>query len=150
MVDGEAIAPDAASRRFPLAGAAIVDTARTFFRGSSYLWGGITPWGADCSGLVQTVYVLHGMQLPRDAWQQATVGVELPLDFAAMVPGDLLFFTDRPDRRISHVGIALGALAMVHLSLTRGGYACEALDDKRDPYIGTLRDRFIAARRLIG
>jgi hypothetical protein len=41
---------------FPPDPAAIVATARERFEGASYQWGGVTPWGADCSGLVQTAF----------------------------------------------------------------------------------------------
>jgi cell wall-associated NlpC family hydrolase len=114
------------------------------------LWGGVTPWGADCSGLVQSVFALHGLQLPRDAWQQAETGRDAGPDIGELRPADVLFFSDRPDRRITHVGIALGDCRMVHLALGRGGYAIERLDDRRDAYVDRLRDRFITARRMIG
>ena len=54
---------------FPAEAGAITRSAQLYFEGTSYFWGGVTPWGADCSGLVQSVYWLHGIQLYRDAWQ---------------------------------------------------------------------------------
>jgi hypothetical protein len=148
-VDGEAVDVVALHRRFPLEGPAIAQSAREFFRGTSYLWGGVTPWGADCSGLVQTVFALHGLQLPRDAWQQAELGADVPGGMDAVVPGDLLFFSDRADRHITHVGVALGPREMVHLSLGRGGYAHDRLGATTDRYVCTLCDRFVSARRLV-
>ena len=71
---GEAVDVVARPTRFPTSASAITRSALDYFEGTSYLWGGVTPWGADCSGLVQSVYSLHGMQLPRDAWQQAELG----------------------------------------------------------------------------
>ena len=49
-----------ASRRaaFPGAADAILASAERFFAGTPYVWGGITPWGADCSGFVQSVYAV--------------------------------------------------------------------------------------------
>lgn len=88
------------------------------FIGAPYLWGGRTPWGVDCSGFTQMVYMLAGVQLPRDAFQQAEVGttVEL-LDLSQ--PGDLAFF-DNDEGRITHVGFILpgpdGARYIVHAS----------------------------------
>jgi hypothetical protein len=148
-VEGEVILAPAMPSRFPLDGGAIAISARDFFRGTSYLWGGVTPWGADCSGLVQSAYALHGMQLPRDAWQQAEMGAEVVGGFAATLPGDLLFFSDREDKRVTHVGVALGGSGMVHLALGRGGYAVERLAARTDQYVLKLRERFLFAKRLI-
>ena len=119
------------------------------FGSTSYLWGGVTPWGADCSGLVQSVFALHGIQLPRDAWQQAELGTDAGRDVGELQPADLLFFSDREDRRVTHVGIALGSARMVHLALSRGGYAVERLGDRNDPVVEMLRGRFLFAKRVL-
>lgn len=146
---GETIEANRIAERFPLEPAAITRSAREFFSGTSYLWGGVTPWGADCSGLVQSTFALHGMQLPRDAWQQAELGRDAGRDIGELVAADLLFFSDRADNRITHVGIALGERRMVHLALGRGGYAIENLADRADPYVDRLRERFLFARRYV-
>ena len=146
---GEAIDHVEQSERFPAAAGAITRSAQHFFEGTAYNWGGVTPWGADCSGLVQAVYSLHGIQLRRDAWQQAEQGVPGERDVIEAKAGDLLFFSDRVDRHITHVAIALGGRALVHLALGRGGYAVERLDDTSDPYVRKLLDRFITARRIL-
>jgi len=147
---GEAIESTRRAERFPLDAAAITKSAQSFFVSTSYLWGGVTPWGADCSGLVQSVFSLHGLQLPRDAWQQAEQGTDAGRDIGELRAADLLFFSDRPDGRITHVGIALGGARMVHLALARGGFAIERLGDRKDPYVERLRERFVFARRVIG
>ena len=149
MVSGEAVTADELPRRFPADATSIAETAVERFESTSYLWGGVTPWGADCSGLVQSVFRLHGIALPRDAWQQARSGTDAGRDLAAARAADLLFFSDRDDRRITHVGIALGDLRMVHLALGRGGYAVEWLADTQDQYVQTLVSRFVHARRVI-
>jgi cell wall-associated NlpC family hydrolase len=88
------------------------------FIGTPYLWGGRTPWGVDCSGFTQMVYLLAGLAVPRDAWQQAGIGttVEL-LDLSQ--PGDLAFF-DNDEGRIVHVGLVMpsegGDRSIVHAS----------------------------------
>jgi gamma-D-glutamyl-L-lysine dipeptidyl-peptidase len=146
---GEAIDANRLSERFPLEAVAITRTAQEFFSATSYLWGGVTPWGADCSGLVQSTFALHGLLLPRDAWQQAEKGTDAGCDVGELLPADLLFFSDREDKRVTHVGIALGERRMVHLALGRGGYAVEKLDDRHDAYVDKLRDRFLFARRVI-
>ncbi|MEO6878484.1 MAG: SH3 domain-containing C40 family peptidase [Gemmatimonadaceae bacterium] len=148
-VSGDVVAARDLERRFPLDAGAITQSAQEYFSATSYLWGGVTPWGADCSGLAQSVFALHGMQLPRDAWQQAELGRDAGRDVGELAAADLLFFSDREDLRITHVGIALGERRMVHLALGRGGYAIERLDDRNDPYVDLLRARFLFGRRLL-
>jgi hypothetical protein len=146
---GDVIETNKLAERFPFDALAITRTAQDFFSGTSYLWGGVTPWGADCSGIVQSVFALHGRQLPRDAWQQAELGVDAGTDFGELRAADLLFFSDRPDKRVTHVGIALGERRMVHLALGRGGYCIERLNDRSDAYVQRLRERFLFARRVL-
>jgi gamma-D-glutamyl-L-lysine dipeptidyl-peptidase len=148
-LDGEAVGLDELSVRFAADGEQIVRTATRWFEGTSYQWGGVTPWGADCSGLAQTVFGLHGVSLPRDAWQQAELGVDAGAEIGALRPGDLLFFSDRDDRRVTHVGIAAGDGRMAHLALGRGGWALDDLLDENDPYARKLAERFLFARRVL-
>lgn len=75
------------------------------FMNAPYLWGGRTPWGVDCSGFTQMVYLLAGVALPRDAYQQAGVGTTIEL-LDLSQPGDLAFF-DNAEGRIVHVGFIL-------------------------------------------
>jgi gamma-D-glutamyl-L-lysine dipeptidyl-peptidase len=150
VLEGEAIPFRERDARFPVAdGAAICRTAETFFRGTSYQWGGITPWGADCSGLVQTTFGLHGVELHRDAWQQAQQG-EPAGGMLSLPVGALLFFSDRSDGWVTHVGISCGGRRMMHLALGRGGWSVERLDDEVDPYVALLRERFLFARIVLG
>lgn len=80
--------------------------------GSPYLWGGRTPAGVDCSGFIQVLFKCLGVNLPRDAYQQAGVG-EL-VDFLQQgQPGDLAFF-DNEEGRIYHVGVLLNDHEIVH------------------------------------
>ncbi len=93
-------------------------------QGVPYLWGGTTPFGYDCSGFVQAIYALHGVNLPRDAYQQAaySAGNQLPADTVPSV-ADLIFFrgSRNPHRRkVSHVGIAMGNGRVVHASGLNG------------------------------
>ena len=147
--EGEAVDASRREALFPAEAESITRTALKYFEGTSYLGGGVTPWGADCSGLVQASFWLHGIPLRRDAWQQAKQGTPGEDDPLASQAGDLLFFSDRVDRHVTHVAIALGNAGLVHLALGRGGYAVERLDDARDPYVRKLRDRFITARRVL-
>ncbi|MCC6242382.1 MAG: C40 family peptidase [Gemmatimonadaceae bacterium] len=149
VLSGVAVDADARVLQFPPTPAAVAASAERLFVGASYLWGGVTPWGCDCSGFVQRVLWLHGVQLPRDAWQQALVGTRVATYASdTHAPGDLLFFSDRDDRKITHVGLALDAQRMVHCSLTRGGIAVEQLDSS-DPYVVRLRAQCIEVRRVL-
>jgi gamma-D-glutamyl-L-lysine dipeptidyl-peptidase len=79
-----------------------------------YMWGGKTPFGIDCSGFTQMVYKTLGIQLPRDAYQQATVGEHLSFIEEAE-PGDLAFF-DNAEGKITHVGIIMADNYIIHAS----------------------------------
>jgi gamma-D-glutamyl-L-lysine dipeptidyl-peptidase len=81
---------------------------------SSYLWGGRTPSGIDCSGYAQMVYRQFGVHLLRDAWLQAGEGESIGFLQEAKC-GDLAFF-EEPDGRITHVGILLNDHEIIHAS----------------------------------
>lgn len=148
VLDGEVIDAAARAARFPRDARAMVDTALTHFSGASYQWGGVTPWGVDCSGLVQRSFGMHGCALPRDAWQQADATDPVHEDASAHHPaGDLLFFSDREDRRVTHVGIALGDGRMVHSALLRGGVAIDLLAAD-EPYMARLRAQCTGVHRV--
>jgi cell wall-associated NlpC family hydrolase len=91
---------------------------------------------------------MHGVALPRDARQQAELGTALPLDPGTWSPGDLLFFSDRADGRITHVAIVAPSRVLFHVAIGRGGFAVERLDDTADPYTVALKTRLRGARRL--
>lgn len=81
----------------------IVSEARKYI-GVPYVWGGTTPQGFDCSGLVQYVYARCGKQVPRVTTQQEHCGERIPLDQTQ--PGDL-YFWGFPGQTY-HVAIACG------------------------------------------
>lgn len=78
--------------------------------GKPYRYGGNTPRGFDCSGLVQYAYGQAGQAVPRSTGAQYARSRSVPL--AQKAPGDLLFF--RIDGKMSHVGIYLGNGRFVH------------------------------------
>jgi len=82
------------------------------FLRAPYVWGGKQVFGLDCSGLMQTLFGLIGIQLPRDARQQIALGE--PVDFVTQArPGDLAFF-DNADGNIVHVGLVLDDGFILH------------------------------------
>lgn len=84
------------------------------FLGIPYLWGGSTPKGFDCSGLIQRIYRLHGLVLPRDSDMQARFGREKRIEsLDDLTAGDLLFF-GRAAQRITHVGMVLPDRLFLH------------------------------------
>jgi hypothetical protein len=114
------------------------------FLGSPYQWGGVTPWGVDCSGLVQTTFAARGVALPRDSAQQSAHGTSVPLEMIR--PGDLLFFSGESTSRITHVAFAGEADTLVHSTLSCGGMLVEPwLPGTR---AASLRERLVAVRRL--
>lgn len=143
-------AMDRAHRRatFTPTAEALVASASALFQGTYYQWGGVTPWGADCSGMIQSVFALHGIHLLRDAWQQATQGVAVDAPLEGARPADLLFFSDREDGHITHVAMATGNSQAVHLALGRGGHCLESFSQP-DDYTSALVGRFRFARRIV-
>ena len=79
-----------------------------------YLWGGKSVMGIDCSGLVQLIFSLLGVSLPRDAGQQALEGV-IVSGIEDSEVGDLAFF-ENPEGKIVHVGIVLENMKILHSS----------------------------------
>ncbi|MCH4058124.1 MAG: C40 family peptidase [Lactobacillaceae bacterium] len=89
--------------------AQITSYAKSFI-GVPYVWGGTTPAGFDCSGLVQYVYGHFGINLPRVTYNQEHAGTIKSV--ASAQPGDLLFFGERGNTY--HVAISLGGGSYVH------------------------------------
>lgn len=114
------------------------------FLGTPYQWGGVTPWGADCSGLVQTTFAARGLALPRDAHDQAQAGTPIPLDLAR--PGDLLFFRGETSERITHVALLSSSRLLVHSTIACGGVVREEWHEG-SPAWSRLHSRLVAVRR---
>lgn len=88
-----------------------------------YLWGGRSPFGIDCSGLVQVVFKQAGVKLRRDAREQAMQGETISF-VTESLPGDIAFF-DNEEQNITHAGILLGDNRIIHAS---GKVRIDAID----------------------
>ncbi len=87
----------------------LVDYAKSLQESTKYVYGGqdfIPPMRTDCSGFVQAVFGKFGVKLPRVSADQAKTGK--PIKFKDLQLGDLMFFSTRADKKITHVGIYTG------------------------------------------
>jgi gamma-D-glutamyl-L-lysine dipeptidyl-peptidase len=111
VAPGDLVAVADLPHRYPTADD-YLKTAEAFM-GVPYLWGGTTALGLDCSGLVQQVYRLNGVALPRDADQQAMLGRRVEEARA----GDLMFFGPLA---VTHVALAASATEFIHAPMKGG------------------------------
>jgi len=144
---GELVGVDRLWDRFPPRGESVARTARRWM-GVHYLWGGVTPNGVDCSGLVQSVYWIHGVALPRDSDMQSQVGeaVAPGSDWSGFRAGDLLFFKEKG--KVNHVALSLGGSHIIHASASNGGVDVNDLQGEREVE-RRLRSLYSGARRLL-
>ncbi|HRX85391.1 MAG TPA: C40 family peptidase [Phycisphaerae bacterium] len=112
-----------------------------------YVFGGVSPLGLDCSGLMQMLTRQTGVPLPRDAAQQFLTGrlVAPRWHRAAIAPGDVLFFINACGR-IFHVGLALTADHFVHSGPPE--VKIDSLNPGDRLYAPGRERTFLAARRL--
>jgi murein DD-endopeptidase len=106
--------------------------------GVPYRYGGFTPKGFDCSGLVYYSYRKAGLTVPRTSGEQFKTAKRIDLDDAR--PGDLLFFAR--GRSVDHVAIYLGDHQFVHAPSTGKSVSVASMND---PY---YREHFVAAARF--
>ena len=95
--------------------------------GIPYKWGGKTSLGFDCSGLVQSVFQLFHLELPRDSIDQWSFLANCKADLNSTKKGDLHFFGK--NEKVSHVAISCGGLDFIHCQ----GYVKKESLDKKDP-----------------
>ena len=113
--------------------------------GTRYVFGGTTPKGFDCSGLVRYVMGALKVELPRTAAQQARIGDEVSADPSRLRPGDLLTFGRRGGRGVSHIGIYVGEGRYVHASSVAGRVIESDLSRTGSPLIKAWR----GVRRIV-
>jgi gamma-D-glutamyl-L-lysine dipeptidyl-peptidase len=110
-----------------------VERARSYL-GSTYLWGGMTERGIDCSGLVHMAYRRTGRLVPRDADQQEAAGREIAK--ADLRPGDLVCYD-------GHIAFWLGQGRILHSTQREGA---DGVVEEQEP--AELRPRFRRYVRL--
>jgi cell wall-associated NlpC family hydrolase len=115
---------------------------------NTYLWGGTVGANYDCSGLVQAAFMVSGIWLPRDAYQQEAFVQPVAID--ALQPGDLIFF-GTPDRA-THVGLHLGEGRYIHSSgkdQGRNGIGIDGLSAEGDAVSQTYLQQLRGAGRVV-
>lgn len=110
------------------------------YLGTPYVWGGVSPSGVDCSGLVYLVYEPYVPDIPRRSYDQWNAGV--PVGRSDLAPGDLVFF-NTDGSGASHVGIYIGDGRFVHPSATPRRVV---IDDLDAPYYA---GHYMGARRVL-
>lgn len=107
--------------------------------GKPYRYGGHSPSGFDCSGLVYYSYTRVGISVPRTTRSQLRAGI--PVASKSLRVGDLVFF-DQEGRKFSHVGIYIGNGRFVHAPSSGKHVRIDSLNQRY------WRKHFVAARRI--
>lgn len=122
------------------AGQKIVDTAKKYM-GVPYVWGGTSPSGFDCSGLVYYVFRENGYSTNRTAESLYTNGTYV--ERSNLQVGDIICFTtSKSATYIGHVGIYIGNNQFIHAS---SGSGCVAINDLSQTY---YNNHYYGARRI--
>ena len=121
-------------------GNAIVSTAQKFM-GVPYVFGGTTPKGFDCSGLVQYVFKANGVSIPRLADEQYKLGKTVPRN--RLTAGDLVFFATDKSGDVTHCGIYVGDGNFLHASSSKG-VRIDSLDNEY------WKPRFVGGKKVVG
>lgn len=121
-----------------VAGEEVVAVAETLV-GAPYQYGGTTPDGFDCSGLVQYAYKEAGLNIPRSTREQRRYAQSVSV--SNLRAGDVLFFRVS-DRKVSHVGIYTGDGRFIHAPSIGGRVSYARMDN---PF---WQERLVGAGRL--
>lgn len=122
-------------------GQLVVETAKKYL-GVPYVYGGSSPSGFDCSGLVQYVFRELGVPINRVAADQTAHGT--PISKENLQPGDVVFFHNTARySTINHVGIYVGDGNFIHAPQTGEVVKITTLDS------GYYARTFVAARRIL-
>lgn len=113
------------------------------YLGVPYVWGGTTPNGFDCSGLVQYVYAQLGISIPRVSQDQYRAGEHIAADKRGLLkPGDLLFFGRNADPdRVHHVVMYAGGDDIIEAPYSGARVRVASLQERlsHGEYVGASR-----------
>jgi peptidoglycan DL-endopeptidase CwlO len=135
VVGPTAATPEGATVVPPSTHGGVVGVAMSFL-GTPYAWGGASPGGFDCSGLVMYSYAQVGVSLPHSSYAQWGYGVSVSRD--QLQPGDLVFFDG-----LGHVGIYVGGDQFVHAPHTGDVVKVSSLSE------GWYAATYVGARRIL-
>lgn len=129
----------------------LIASARSLL-GRPYIWGGLSPKGVDCSGLINFAFATNGYNILRDVSQirREGINVDLSLGWNNFKPGDLLIFgnvRDNGSTHWRHVGIYLGGGRFIHSATFVHESSLNPDDSDYDP--GNAR-QLIKVVRMIG
>lgn len=125
----------------PSVAAQTATTLALQYVGCKYVWGGTSPNGFDCSGLVYYVYKDYVPNLGRSARPQATTGTTIEKE--NLIMGDLVFFGEDGGKTVTHVGIYVGDGIFVHAANSKRGVVTDSL------LSGYYEKNFLHAKRIV-
>ncbi len=111
------------------------------YLGYPYVYGGSGPSSFDCSGFTSYLYKQQGYTIPRTADVQAEYGTYV--DRSNLKVGDLVFFSNRSDRSINHVGIYIGNNEFIHAANSNRGVVIDSLNSNY------YNNHYVTARRMV-
>ena len=122
----------------PISGGYLLAQAQNYL-GVPYVFGGYSPEGFDCSGLIYYILEKTGYPVPRTAADQYSMGYAVSRD--QLAAGDLVFFENTYTSGVSHVGIYAGGGKFIHAP-NEGGSVCYS------SLSGYWADHYCGARRI--
>jgi cell wall-associated NlpC family hydrolase len=135
VVGVSASTPEGSTVAPPNTHSAVVGIAMKYL-GVPYVWGGASPRGFDCSGLVMYVFAQVGVSLPHSSYAQFGMGT--PVSMSQLQPGDLVFFAG-----LGHVGIYIGNNEFIHAPHTGAVVTIDSLT-------GWYASEYYGATRILG